>query len=140
MISINFVAVLGAAVAAFVIGFLFHGPIGGKLWMKLANVVPTGNEKLSDMVPQMIANLFTNFVTAIGLSVIYTIASTSSAVNISGMWGGVLCGVFVWIFFLVSSSAIEVIWMGRKTALWLYESGWSLLAMGAMGAIVAVLR
>ncbi len=140
MISINFIAVLVAAVVAFIIGFLFHGPIGGKLWMKLANVVPTGNEKLSDMVPQMIGNLFTNFVTALGLSVMFTIVSSSSAVNISGVWGGVLCGVFVWIFFLVTSSAIEVIWMGRKTGLWLYESGWLLIAMGAMGAIVAVWR
>ena len=122
------------------VGFLLHGPIGGKLWMKLANIVPTGNEKFSDMIPQMIGNLFVNIVTALGLSIVFTILSTSSAVNISGVWGGVLCGVFVWIFFLVTSSAIEVIWMGRKTGLWLYESGWLLIAMGTMGAIVAVWR
>lgn len=140
MISINFIAVLGAAVAAFIIGFLLHGPIGGKLWMKLANITPTGNEKFSDMIPQMIGNLFTNFVTALGLSVVYLFASTSSAVNVSGVWGGVLCGLFVWICFLVPSSAVEVLWMGRKVSLWVYESACSLVVMGVMGAIIAICR
>ena len=36
MTSINLIAVSIAAVAAFVLGFLFHGPVAGKLWMKLA--------------------------------------------------------------------------------------------------------
>jgi hypothetical protein len=58
-------------------------------------------------------------------------------VNISGVWGGVLCGVFVWICFLMTSSAIEVIWMGRKMGLWAYEAMCSLIVMGVMGAIIA---
>ena len=140
MISINFVAVLGAAVAAFILGFLFHGPVGGKLWMKLADVHPTGNEKFSDMIPQMIGNLFTNFVTALGVSVVYLFASTSSVANVSGVWGGILCGVFVWICFLVTSSSIEVFWMGRKVSLWAYEAFCSLIGMGVVGAIIAYWR
>mgnify|MGYP003353537644 CR=1 FL=1 len=39
-----------AALAIFVIGFLFHGPLFGKLWMKLADIHPTGNEKFKDMI------------------------------------------------------------------------------------------
>jgi hypothetical protein len=42
-----------AALATFVIGFLFHGPFFGKIWMRLANIHPTGNEKFADMVPQI---------------------------------------------------------------------------------------
>lgn len=53
MISINFVSVFIAAIVAFILGFLFHGPISGKLWMKLANIHPTGNEKMSDMYGKM---------------------------------------------------------------------------------------
>ena len=48
----------------FIIGFLFHGPLFGKLWMKLANIHPTGNEKLSDMIPQMVKNFLANIVCA----------------------------------------------------------------------------
>ena len=42
MLPINLKAVVVSAVAAFVIGFLFHGPLFGKLWMKLAKIQPTG--------------------------------------------------------------------------------------------------
>lgn len=137
MMTINFVAVFVAALVAFVVGFLAHGPIAGKLWMKLANITPTGNEKFSDMVPQMIGNLFTNFITALALAVVYFFASTSPRVHISGVWGGVLCGLLVWVGFLATSSAIEVLWMGRKTSLWLFELVCSGVVMAVMGAIIA---
>jgi ABC-type phosphate/phosphonate transport system permease subunit len=39
--SINIWGVLISAVVAFILGFLAHGPVAGKLWMKLANIVPT---------------------------------------------------------------------------------------------------
>ncbi len=136
MASINLWAVLVAAIVAFVIGFLFHGPLLGKLWMRLANIHPTGNEKLSDMVPQMVKNLISNIVTAYGLAIVYMFASTSSYSIGTGAWAGIHAGIIVWFFFLVTSSSIEVIWMGRKANLWLFESGCSLVMMAAMGAII----
>jgi hypothetical protein len=38
MLPINFIAVTGAAVAAFILGFLFHGPLLERLWMKSADL------------------------------------------------------------------------------------------------------
>ncbi len=64
MLPINFLTVSLAAVVAFVLGFLFHGPVTGKLSMKLANIRMTGNEKMADMVPMMVWNLVVNFITA----------------------------------------------------------------------------
>jgi GTP-binding protein len=37
--------------------------------------------------------------------------------------------LIVWLGFLVTSSSIEVIWMGRKAKLWLFESACSLVVM-----------
>ncbi len=136
MFYINLLAVIVAAVVAFILGFLFHGPIGGKLWMKLANIHPTGNEKFKDMIPQMIWNLISNLVTAYFLAVIYLLAS-SSPYLVAGVWGGVICGLLVWIGFLVTSTSIEVIWMGRSAKLWLFECACSLIVMVVMGAIIA---
>ena len=135
--QINLLAVFLAALASFVLGFLFHGPLLGKLWMKLANIHPTGNEKLSDMIPQMLWNLFSNLVTALGLAIVYFLASSSPALQGMCVWGGVACGLLVWAGFLVTSSSIEVIWMGRKPALWLFECGCSFVVMAVMGAIIA---
>jgi hypothetical protein len=55
----------------FIIGFLFHGPLFGKLWMRLADVHPTGEEKLSDMWVQMLLNLLANIVTAGVIALIF---------------------------------------------------------------------
>jgi hypothetical protein len=137
MLPINLVGVIIAAVVAFILGFLFHGPLLGKLWMKLADIHPTGNESFKGMVPQMIWNLIVNLVTAYVLAVVYLFASTS-AYGTTGVWGGIICGLWVWIGFLVTTTSIEVIWMKRSVKLWLFECGCSLIVMIVMGAIVAI--
>ena len=136
MFHLNIIGVVVAAVVAFILGFLFHGPISGKLWMRLADIHPTGNEKFKDMVPQMFLNLFTNLVTAYGLSVVYVFATASTYVT-PGVLGGMACGLLVWLTFLVTSSSIEVIWMKRKISLWVFESVCSLIVMLVIGAIIA---
>jgi hypothetical protein len=136
MFYLNIEGVVIAAVVAFILGFLFHGPVSGKLWMRLADIHPTGNEKFKDMVPQMLWNLLANLFTAYGLSVVYVFA-TSSPYVMPGIRGGMGCGLLVWLTFLVTSSSIEVIWMKRKTSLWIFESVCSLIVMLAMGAIIA---
>ncbi len=136
MLPIHIGTVVIAAVVAFILGFLFHGPVGGKLWMKLANIHMTGNEKLSQMVPQMLWNLLSNFVTAYVLAVVYLFASTSPFLGGPGTRTGIVVALWVWFGFLVTSSSIEVIWMGRKVPLWLFECVSSLIVMIAMGAII----
>lgn len=139
MTSINLIAVCIATVAAFVLGFLFHGPIAGKLWMKLANIHPTGNEKFKDMIPQMLWNLLVQFVTAFVMAVIYILVSSSPYLAEKGIWGGIILAILLWLGFLVTSSSIEVIWMGRSYKLWLFEAVSSFIVMITMGAIIASL-
>ncbi len=135
MFPINFAAVAVAAVSAFILGFLFHGPLFGKLWVKLANIHPTGNEKFSDMIPQFFWNLVTNFVTAFVLAGILWMSSLSlGAIT----WErGAFVAVWLWLGFIVPTTAVEVIWMGRTVKLWLFEAAASLVAMAVMGAIIA---
>lgn len=127
-----------AAVATFIIGFLAHGPVAGKLWMRLADIHPTGNEKLADMVPQMLWNLLVNLVTASVLSGIIYIAFTSPIMGEKLWYKGSIIAAWIWLGFIVTSSAIEVIWMGRKKSLWLFECVASLVSFLVMGAILAM--
>lgn len=136
MLPINFVSVLVAAVAAFIIGFMFHGPLFGKLWMKLANIHPTGKEKLSDMVPQMLLNLLANIVCAYVLAMfIYVTASHYN--NAGNVIGGMGIAFWAWLGFLVTSASMDVIWMGKSKKLWGFEIVASLVSFLAMGAILA---
>lgn len=137
MLPINLVSVFVAAVVAFILGFLFHGPLLGKLWMKLANIHPTGNEKLSDMIPQMSWNLLVNFITAFVMAGIFWLVFSSPLMGPPTWFRGAILGAWLWLGFLVTSSSIEVIWMGRNYKLWLFEAGCSLVVMATMGAIIA---
>jgi hypothetical protein len=136
MLPINLIAVVVAAVAAFIIGFLFHGPLFGKLWMKLANVHMTGNEKVSDMIPKMAWNFLVNIVSAYVLSVIYLLISSSQYVSGDIIMNGILVGLLLWLV-VNAATVIDVIWMGKSVKLWLFEYVSSLIVFAVMGAIIA---
>lgn len=140
MLPIDYLAVFVAAVAAFVIGFLLHGPIAGKLWMRLANVHMTGNEKMSDMYGKMLWNFLANVITAYALAIVYLFVSTSSFGSGPSIWSGIFSGFLVWFGFLATATSIDVIWMGKSSKLWLFELCSSLIVMVAMGAIIVAVR
>ena len=134
MYSVSLVGVLVAAVVAFVVGFLFHGPLFGKLWMRLADVHPTGNEKFSDMYGQMFMNLVMNVVAAYALAVVYSFAVGSLG---AGVGTRVACGILVAIGFQATASSMEVIWMKRSVQLYLFECVSMLVGYIAMGIVIA---
>jgi len=136
MLPINLLSVLVSAVMAFVLGFLFHGPVSGKLWMKLANIHPTGNEKLSDIYGQLFWNFLVNLVTAYGLANIILVSTVYSN-TVGSAISGMAVSFWVWLCFLATSSSIEVIWMGRSWQLWFFEAMCSLVIMLSMGAVLA---
>lgn len=136
MVSNSIGLVLVSAFTAFIIGFMMHGPLFGKLWMRLANIQPKGNEKFADMIPQMLWNLVANIATAYALATIYRYASTSLYFLGGGVMTGFTCALLAWAGFIVAGSSMEVIWMGRSFKLWLFECFSSLLALAAMGAII----
>lgn len=138
MLPINVGFVLIAAVVAFVLGFMFHGPISGKLWMKLADIHPTGKEKMSDMYGKMFWNLMVNVVTAGVMAMIFALVFTSSLMGPATWYRGAMMGGFLWLGFLLTSSSIEVIWMGRRWKLWLFEAVCSFITMVVMGMILVV--
>lgn len=138
MLSIHFGAVLGAAVASFVLGFMFHGPISGKLWMKLADIHPTGNEKFKDMIPQMFWNLVVNIITAFVMAMIFNLVFSSPLMGPATWFRGAMVAVWLWLGFLATSSSIDVIWMGKKKELWIFEAACSLIVMAVMGIILVL--
>jgi hypothetical protein len=138
MLQINFLSVLVSAAVSFVLGFLFHGPVSGKLWMKLANIHPTGNEKFSDMYGKMFWNFIANLVTAFIIAVIFSFVFTSSIAGPATWLKGAGVSILFWLGFLVPSSSIEVIWMGKNWKLWAFEAVCSFIIMAIIGVIIAV--
>jgi hypothetical protein len=129
-----------AALATFIIGFIFHSPPLGAIWMRLANIHPTGNEKFTDMLPKMGWNLLVNLVTASILSMLFWIIFSSPLMGDKTWYKGAIWGAWVWLGFIVTSSSIEVIWMNRSWKLWAYECMASFVAFVAMGIILVLFQ
>ncbi len=133
----NLLAIFVSAAVMFVIGFLMHGPLFGKLWMKLANIHPTGKEKFSDMVPQLIWNYFANLVAAFVLAGVLWMAFSTGAMGEISWYKGLIVAVWMWLGFIVTSTSNEVIWMKKSFKLWAFDSVSILLGLGAMGIILS---
>jgi hypothetical protein len=71
------------------------------------------------------------------MAMIFSLVFTSSLMGPETWFRGIIMGIWLWLGFLVTSSSIEVIWMGRSWKLWLFEAGCSLIVMATMGAILA---
>ena len=127
----NIFAILVGAAVYFFIGFMWHGPLFGKLWMKLANVTPTGNEKLSDMYGQMSKNYLANVVTAVALVMLFTMTGVEDWMQ---AWKVV---IIVWLGIIATGSSMEVIWMNKSVKLWLFELSSTFVGLSAMGLILS---
>jgi len=134
----NILAIVLAAVATFIIGFLFHGPLFGTLWMRLANIHPTGNEKLSDMLPQMAWTELVNLITAGVMSLLFWVIFSSPLMGEATWYKGAIWGAWLWLGFIVTSSSIGVIWMKQSLKLWAFECVASLVAFVALGIILVL--
>ena len=139
-------SILAAATSCFIIGFLLHGPVLGKLWMKLADIHPTGNEKFSDMYGKMAWNFVANIVSAFALFVISNFILNARLQNIPEHYfmrpevikSGIIASLLVWLV-IAAGSSMDVIWMGKKWQLWMFEVLSSLLCFVVMGIIIGAM-
>jgi len=102
-----------AAAVSLYLGFLFHGPLLGRLGWKLADVQTLREmKKFSDMIPKLLKNLLANFVTASVLAVIYFCLTSSylAVPNLEGRYRA----LWLWLGFLVTSTSIESSGWGEK--------------------------
>jgi len=133
VIEINLAAVVGAAVASMVVGFVWYGPLFGKKWMKLSGVSMKDIESKKAGMPKtyamaFVAALVTAYVLA--LFVDYTEAKT--------IMGGAVTGFWLWLGFIATTELGSVLWEGKPKQLYLLNAAHGLVALLVMGAILAV--
>jgi hypothetical protein len=129
----NYWAILGAAVASFVIGMLWYGPVFGKLWMKLAGITPKSMKRMNlTPVAAMSMGFIASLVTAYVLShfaKMLSIATWGYAANFAfWAWLGLVAPVQLGVF----------LWEGKPFKLFLLNTAYSLVVLIVMTGIVAV--
>ena len=131
----NPVALVAAAIASVVIGFVWYGPLFGKKWANLAGMKMDKNDPKmkSKMMTSMGGMLLVSAITAYVLSVLIGMMPTKDLMS------GVMAGFWSWLGFVMPVQIGVVLWEGKKTELFLLNTFHSLFSLEVMGAILAMM-
>ena len=128
--EVNWIAVIAAAVSAFVLGGLWYGPLFGKKWMALVGL---SEEQAKSGSPAMIfggafvLSLIAAFVFAMFLGPKPDIESATSAGFAAG-----LCWV-------AATFGINYLFARKPLALWLIDGGYATLQFTLYGLLIGLI-
>lgn len=129
--GLNWLAILVATVAGFVIGGIWYGPLFGNAWMSALGKSP---DDIQPSPKPFVISFFTALITAIVLAVLI------NALGISTLGGGVVIGLLIGVGFIATAMASDSAFCGWGVKLWLIQSGYRVLYSAVMGAILAAWR
>ncbi len=133
--SLNVIAIVVAAVVAFMIGFLWHGPLFGKYWMKMmgipqAEVDAAQSKGMGPMLPTMLIAFVQQIVVAVVISVLV------QSLNITTISQALLLATLLWVGFIASTLLNSVLWEKRKMDLYLFGIGYHFVLVVAVSLIL----
>ncbi len=132
--SVNYWAVLVAAVAAYAIGAFWFSPLGfGKAWVKLQKID-------AKKMKQMMAN--TNMKVSYGGSFLgqlltaFVLAQILALTGIATLTGALELAFWVWLGFVATVQAGKVFWNAAPWSLWFLETAHNLVSLLVVAAIL----
>lgn len=131
---VNYLAVVVAAVASMVVGFLWYSPmLFAKPWMKLSKL---DEKKMKAAQKDMPKTYGISFIAA--LITAYVIAVLLNSMLISSISEGLMLGGFVWVGFIATTMVTGVLFQGMSWGLFFINSGYQLASILAMSAILTL--
>ena len=134
IVNVNYLAVLVAAIASMVVGFLWYGPLFGKMWMGLMNF---DKKKMNEAKKKGMGKTYVlAFVTSLIMS--YVLAHFVNYVQAKTIADGVVLAFWLWLGFFATTQLGMVLWEGKPVKLYLINTLHYLVTLGVMSAILAV--
>ncbi len=133
---LNYWAIILVAVINMVIGFLWYGPVLGKVWMKEMGFTKESMDAqkakgmTTSYVLMLVGALVMAYVLAVG--VLFGVAYTKTG----GAMGGLTAGFWYWLGFVAPVTMGSVLWEGKSWKLWALNAGYYLVVMLVGGAIL----
>ena len=129
MAALNWLAIIAAAVSAFVLGGIWYGPLFKKVWCREAGVDPDAPQKRHPAGVFAVAFL-ASLVAAFGFA--WYIGPNPEVHN------AIHAGLMVGFFWVATSFAINYSFAGRSLKLWLIDAGYHLLQFALYGLILGL--
>lgn len=131
-VAVNYLAVLVAALASMVIGFLWYSPVlFGNAWQKLMGwSEKQAKEKTAKMGPAYLVALIGALVTA------YVLAHLVTYLDVKTWQDALMLAFWTWLGFIATTGLSMVLWEGKPIKLYLINVGYSLADLVAMALIL----
>ena len=127
--DVNWLAVLVAALAKFVIGGVWYSPpVFGPRWGAIVAVSPEAFK--ARMVPAMVTDLLASLVLA------WVLANVLKFTGATGLVPGVRVSFFLWLGFVATPLLSTTVYEGRPLALFLVNGAYWLVSIMVMGAVI----
>lgn len=128
--QINFWAVIVAALASFIVGWLWYGPLFGKLWMELNGFTPEKlrEEKGLPMPLIMVVNYVATALAAFSIAMFIGAEADASF--------GIFAGLMIALFWIGTSRLNDVLYERQPFRLYLINLGYNLVIYVIMGAVL----
>ncbi len=122
--------ILLCIVASIALGFMWHGPMFGKQWMKYNKMAPPKKSemKFSMMVPGLVTSAITIFIQA-------TVLGWATQ-EVPDIWLALWLAAVIWLPFSALTIANIYVWSAKPKGLIFLDAGFSLLSMLITTAIL----
>lgn len=143
--GMDYLWVVLASVIAFVLGFLWYGPIFGKKWGGLMGMKMDEKPEMKNMLGSMGMNALGNLLTAyvlvfsIGAWIpsIWAAHLETTAIDSAPWFYALNATIFIWLGFFVPMQLNRVAWHERSWKLVAIDGSYDLVRLGAMSFFIA---
>lgn len=134
-IEINFWAVLVAAIASMIVGFLWYGTLFRKTWSNLMGFTKEGTEqaKAKGMTVQYLVQFVGSLVTAYILAHFVVVWRSVDSVGVTQL------PFWIWLGFVATVMLGTILWEGKSIRLYIINSLYWLVNLFVMTAILSFL-
>ena len=138
-LGVNLWAVLVAALATMVIGFVWYSPmLFAKPWMVLMGYDPNDKVKIAEMQksagPSYAMSLVASVLAAFVLGKLIAVSGSVTAVD------GLKIGLVVWLGFVTTVQFTNALFSRQRNRLYMINTGYQLVCYVVMGAILGAWR
>lgn len=136
---VHYLAILVAAIAAFVFGFLVHGPLFGKTWMGLMKITPAdmekGKKEMEATMPWYMAAAFAQQL------VVAFVTSYFAYMTYAETWADALSLAFwAWLGFTAMPLLNGVLWEKRTPQLYAFNVAYQFASLAIVALVVTLWR
>lgn len=130
-VPVNYLAVVVAAVANYLIGSLWYGVLFRNAWQKFSGVSEMKITALS-VVLTLIGALLMSYVLQ------HALFFANQYLKTSGIGGGLMVGFFNWVGFIAPVTIGLVVYEKKSWMLWILNNAYWLISLLVMGVILSV--